>query len=264
MTRGRRNKVREAPERRCIASGVSGTTARLIRFVLGPDGTAVPDLAEKLPGRGAWLTADRALVEKACRKRLFSRAFRTQTQAPEDLADRLEALLASRLIETLALARKAGQVVTGFEKTRERLTGQRAGALVQAFDGAPEGRAKLRRLAPELPLIAVLGQAELGLAFGRDFAIHAALDKGGFARRALYEADRLAGLRPGATDPGHAERPAPCGAQEDAPHDARHGARHGAPDDDARYGSPHGSPHGGHIDDDQDAGPPRGPEQDNG
>lgn len=207
MTRGGASKLREGPERRCIASGERGPTGRLVRFVLGPGDALVPDLAAKLPGRGVWLTADRALVERAVAKKLFARAFRAQVAAPADLADRLEAALARRLVELIGLARKAGQAVAGFEKVRARLREGTVGVLLQASDGAADGKAKLARLADGLwaelaggragglPRIEVLNAAELGLAFGRDFAIHAALDRGGFADRALAEAERLAGLR---------------------------------------------------------------------
>ncbi len=200
MTRGGAVKNRAMPERRCIATGESGPTDRLIRFVLGPAAEVVPDLAAKLPGRGVWLTAERALVERAVAKKLFSRAFKAQAAAPADLADRLEALLAGRLIDVIGLARKAGQAVTGFEKTRTRLNEGAAGVLVQASDGAADGKAKLARMASRVPsgvaVIEVLDSTELGLAFGRDFAIHAALDRGGFADRAIGEAARLIGLRP--------------------------------------------------------------------
>jgi len=204
MTRGGMTKSRGEPERRCIATGESGPTDLLVRFVLGPDAQVVPDLAERLPGRGVWLTAERALVDKAVRKKLFSRAFKTQAAVPADLADRVEALLAQRLISVIGLARKAGQAVTGFEKVRARLKDGTAGALVQASDGAADGKAKLNRLADGLsgggtkrvPGIEILDSTELGLAFGRDFAIHAALDRGGFADRAIGEAARLRGLRP--------------------------------------------------------------------
>jgi len=182
-------------QRRCIASGESGPTDRLIRFVLDPDAQVVPDLAAKLPGRGIWLTAERSLVEKAVAKKLFSRAFRAQVVAPADLADRLEALLAGRLIDLIGLARRAGQAVTGFEKVRARLKEGSVGALVQASDGALDGKTKLARLAGEVPRIEVLNSNELGLAFGRDFAIHAALDRGGVAERVIAEAARLGGLR---------------------------------------------------------------------
>jgi len=199
VTRGGAVKTRDGPERRCIASGASGPTDRMIRFVLSPEGEAVPDLAGRLPGRGVWLTAERALVERAVKKRLFSRGFRAQARVPADLADRLEALLAARLVELIGLARKAGQAVAGFEKVRARLREHRVGALVEASDGAADGRGKLARLAGEAPVIAVLTSGELGLAFGRDFAIHAALDRGGFAERAFAEALRLEGLRPAAS-----------------------------------------------------------------
>jgi predicted RNA-binding protein YlxR (DUF448 family) len=204
MTRGGMTKSRGEPERRCIATGESGPTDLLVRFVLGPDAAVVPDLAERLPGRGVWLTARRALVDKAVTKKLFSRAFRSQALAPADLADRLEALLAQRLIDVISLARKAGQAVTGFEKVRARLKDGTAGALIQASDAADDGKTKLSRLADglaegagkQVPRIEILDSAELGLAFGRDFAIHAALDRGGFADRAIGEAARLCGLRP--------------------------------------------------------------------
>jgi len=203
MTRGGAAKARSrnraggegAPQRRCIASRESGPTDRLIRFVLGPDAQVVPDLAAKLPGRGVWVTADRALVEKAVAKKLFSRAFKAQAAAPADLADRLEALLAGRLIDLIGLARRAGQAVTGFEKVRAKLKDGSAGALVQASDGAQDGKTKVARLAREVPKIEVLNSKELGLAFGRDFAIHAALDRGGIADRVIAEATRLGGLR---------------------------------------------------------------------
>lgn len=200
MARGGRKKDRDGPERRCIATGESGSVGPLIRFVLGPDGTAVPDVAGKLPGRGAWLTADRTLVEKAVKKRLFSRAFRQPVETPEDLADLLEQLLANRLVDMVSLARKAGQAVTGAEKVRARIKDGTAGVLLQASDGAADGRAKLSQLAKaaggdRIAELTVLTSQELGLAFGREFAIHAALDVGGFAARVSAEAARLSGFR---------------------------------------------------------------------
>lgn len=188
-------KSRIGPERRCIATGESGPTERLIRFVLSPEHEVVPDLAAKLPGRGVWLTSDRVVIERAVTKRLFARGFRAQVKVPDALADRLEVMLAQRLIDLIGLARKAGQAVVGFEKTRARLKESGVGALITASDGAADGKAKLARVSGGTPIIQVLTGRELGLAFGRDFAIHAALDRGGFADRALAEALRLGGLR---------------------------------------------------------------------
>ena len=200
VPRGGRRKDRQGPERRCIATGESGATDRLIRFVVSPSGEAVPDIAGRLPGRGAWLTADRALVRQAVKRNVFSRAFRMPVSAPADLDDQLEALLARRLIDTVSLARKAGQAVTGSEKVRAAINSGSAAILLQATDGAADGVAKLAALARSagkgrISRVQVLTSAELGLAFGREFAIHAALDAGGIAVRALAEATRLSGFR---------------------------------------------------------------------
>src|SRR5690625_2549468 len=200
---GRRNdgrSPRSVPERRCIATGESGPSDRLIRFALSPEGEVVPDLAARLPGRGVWLSADRAAAEKAVKKRLFSRGFRAQVSVAEDLPDLLERLLVERMIAIIGFARKAGQAVTGAEKTRAKLRSGSAGLLIQARDGSPDGRRKMAALAHgtgngRIGLVELLDATELGLAFGRDFAIYAALDSGGFAARLAMEARRLSGFR---------------------------------------------------------------------
>lgn len=210
VTRGGRPKDRTEPERRCIATGERGPTAPLIRFVLGPDGRPVPDLAERLPGRGFWLGATRAAAETAVKRRAFARAARAPVETPADLPDLLEGLLARRLGEAISLARKAGLAVTGFEKVKARLKKGPVGALIEARDGSEQGRAKLRPLAGGAPVIDGLDGAELGLAFGRDFVIHAALDAGGATDRVLREARRLSGFRPGGALTGDRSRaPAP-------------------------------------------------------
>ena len=200
---GRRNdgrSPRSVPERRCIATGESGPADRLIRFALSPEGEAVPDLAARLPGRGVWLSADRGAAERAVKKRLFSRGFKAQATAPEDLPDLLERLLVERMIAIIGFARKAGQAVAGAEKTRAKLRSGMAGLLLQARDGSIEGRRKMAALAlgagdGRIGVVELLDATELGLAFGRDFAIYAALDSGGFAARLAMEARRLSGFR---------------------------------------------------------------------
>lgn len=188
------------PVRRCLASGERLPTERLIRFVVGPDGIVVPDLAAKLPGRGMWLSADARSIMTALDRKLFARAARAAVQAPTDLADRVTMLLVRRCIETVSLARRAGEAVCGFEKTRAELTAGRAAVLIQARDGAADGRGKLAAAAragtgPGVPIVSLLEAAEIGEAFGRETAVHAALAPGGLSRRFQAEAQRLAGFR---------------------------------------------------------------------
>ena len=198
MTRGGRSGRRDAPERRCIATGQSGPTAPLLRFVRAPDGTLVPDPSARLPGRGAWLTADRAALARATGKGLFARAFKAPVTVPDDLVGQIEAGLQRRAVEALGLARKAGLAISGFDAVHARLrTGLPVAALIEACDGAEQGRARLRPLAGEAPRIDCLDSAELGLAFGREIVIHAVLDSGGAAERAVREAERLRGFRGG-------------------------------------------------------------------
>lgn len=208
MTRGgRKQDTDDGPERRCIATGETQPRGGLVRFVVAPDGQVVADLAGRLPGRGIWVSADRAAIEKAARKGLFARAARAPVTAPADLADQVEAALARRLVDTIALARKAGQAVTGLEKAKDWLTSGHAVALVQASDGSVRERARLRPPAGPDSLIACLTGGELGLAFGRERAIHGALSAGGLAHRALEEAARLSGLRTTARDKGQDGQP---------------------------------------------------------
>lgn len=186
-------------ERRCIATGAAKDTSEMIRFVIGPEDRVVPDLARKLPGRGLWLTATRDAVELAVKKRRFNHAARRPVQVDDDLADRLEALLARRCIDGLGLARRAGDMVAGYEKVRAVLAGGSAGCLITARDASADGRDKLRRQAGAtpgaIPFVDALTVAELSLAIGRENVVHAALTRGKLTDRFLSEAGRLAGFR---------------------------------------------------------------------
>lgn len=186
--------TREAPLRRCIVSRGAFPRAQLIRFVLGPDGTLLPDLEGRLPGRGLWLQARRDVVETACAKGSFARAARTAVKVPDGLADRLEALLRRRCLDLVGLARRAGQLAAGFEQVRGWLEAERAAVLLEASDGAAGGRAKLIGSASALPLVTLFTAAELGAALGREQAVHVALAPGALAERLVAEASRLAGF----------------------------------------------------------------------
>lgn len=188
-------KDRDEPERRCIVTRASGPKAGLIRFVTGPDDEVVPDLAGRLPGRGMWVKADAATLALAGTKGYFSRAAKRPVKVPADLAARVEALLASRLVELVALARKAGQAVTGLEKTKAALVSGEAALLLQAADGSARERARLRPPGGESSLVSCLLAHELGLAFARDRVIHAAVLAGGLEDRIRDEALRLSGIR---------------------------------------------------------------------
>lgn len=194
MTRGGRIKDRETPERRCIVTGEVQPKAGLIRFVAGPDAEVVPDLAEKLPGRGFWVVADRAVLDRAAAKGLFSRGAKARVTAPPELVAMIEAGLAKRVTDTLSLARKAGLAVAGFEKVKDWLAAGRAKVLLQASDGSERGKGKLWT-PPGGRWFGCMTASELGLSFGRDHVIHSALAPGGLTDKLIRDASRLTGLR---------------------------------------------------------------------
>ena len=187
-------------ERRDIVSGDVMPEERLIRFVADPAGTVVPDLACKLPGRGIWVAADRASVEAAAKKGLFSRSAKTKLTATQDLADQVDRLLAARVLNGLGLAKRAGQLISGFEKVVAALGAGKAAWLVEASDGAPDGRRKIlsaARKSPRAPqLIGTWSASELGLALGGENVIHTAFLAGRVADRWTFDVLRLSGFRP--------------------------------------------------------------------
>lgn len=185
----------DAGSRRCIASGASKPRDTLLRFVVDPAGALVPDLGESLPGRGLWVSAERAALEKACERGLFARAARRPIAVAPDLIDEVERQLTARALDTLGLARRAGALTTGFDKVHRALTERRVAVLVEASDGARHGRARLGALARDIPVIAQFDGAALSRSLGRENVVHAALAPGRLAERFVRESARLAGVR---------------------------------------------------------------------
>jgi hypothetical protein len=195
------NSTAESPEsareRRCIVTGQVLPDAQLIRYVAGPDGLVVPDIAARLPGRGLWVTARRDVLERATAKGHFSRAAKAALRTPENLPDRVEMLLVARMSGDLGLARRSGQLLLGFDNVSRALAGPGVEALVEAEDGAADGRRKLLAQAKSaVAVIDCLTCAELSLALGRENVVHAALKSGRLLQRLLADAGRLRGFRP--------------------------------------------------------------------
>ena len=187
-------------ERKDVVSGAVMPEAALVRFVSGPDGEVVPDLARKLPGRGVWVAADRASVATAAKKNLFARSAKAPLKAGPDLADEVERLLRARVLSGLGLARRAGELVMGFEKVAKTVGAGRAAWLIEAVDGAGDGRGKLLRLArhatPPPGVLGLFNAQELGLALGGENVIHTAFLAGRAAGRWAEDVRRLEGFSP--------------------------------------------------------------------
>ena len=195
VTRGARHKRSKEPTRKCIALGTTAPREELIRFVLDPDGVVTPDLAEKLPGRGIWVSAQKDALQLAIDKNLFSRGAKAPAKIPEGLLDLTEHLLVKRIIELISLARRGGEALSGFEVVKGALISERARLLLQANDGSERQLGKLRSPEGKNTYFNCLNQVELGLAFGRENVIHGALKAGALTKRIVVEGKRLTGFR---------------------------------------------------------------------
>jgi uncharacterized protein len=169
-------------ERLCVATREVRPVGELMRFVVGPDGSVVPDLKNRLPGRGVWISARRHLVEEAVRRHLFGRAFKADVRVSAELADELDLLLERSALNALSIAHKAGLVVLGFAKVEAAVATAPLVALIRARDAGEESG---RRLAAALrhradhgakaKIVEVFPSAQLDLALGRLNVVHAAL-----------------------------------------------------------------------------------------
>ena len=186
--------------RRDIASGQSVDTSGLIRFVVSPDGQLVPDLAAKLPGRGMWVASERPALETALKKNIFTRSAKRQVKAGPDLLQTVHDLLRSRCLDLLGLARRDGSLINGFEKVLASVKSGQAAWLVEASDGASDGRSRILSAAKaqnRVPnLCGCFSNAELSLALGTENAIHVALLSGRRVQRWSLEMTRLSGFEP--------------------------------------------------------------------
>src|SRR6202161_1529512 len=124
---------RTARSRMCAVTRQVRPIDELIRFVVSPQGEVVPDLKRKLPGRGLWVSASRQAVAEAVRRNHFSKGFKRDVRAAATLAADTEALLVRSGVEALAMAAKAGQVVSGFSKVEGALAQRQSQTLVRAL-----------------------------------------------------------------------------------------------------------------------------------
>jgi len=209
-----------AAERTCALTREPLTPEEGLRFVAGPDGGIVPDLGRRLPGRGVWLTASRAVVAEAARKGAFQRSLKRPVAVPDGLPELVEQLLVKRTVEALSLANKAGLVTTGFTKVEIAVQQGACAFLVHASDAARDGVEKLDRKfvggfensraadarnGAREHILDCLSSAELSLAMGRSNVVHAALARGGAATRFSREAERLRRYRAPASAYAHGE-----------------------------------------------------------
>lgn len=194
-----------APLRTCIVTREHMPPEELIRFVEGPDGQIVPDVARRLPGRGVWVTAERPTVAEATKRKAFARSLKRQVVVPPDLPDMVERLLVKRAMDALSFANKAGLVTTGFTRIESAVASGSVAALLHGQEAAADGVGKLDRrfqavckqMGKPAPIIQELTVEQMSLALGRSNVVHAAVSAGGATKNFLNEVGRVTRYRSG-------------------------------------------------------------------
>lgn len=197
--------VAPGTERTCALTRELKPVAEMIRFVIGPAGDAVPDVKRKLPGRGIWITASRTAIEGAVEQNVFARGFKRDVRVARDLAEQTEHLIEHAALDALAIAGKAGVIVTGFSKVEAAIGQAGVLALIHAADAGDDGKRKLaaalrRNTAGESREIMVIDAftgTQLDLALARPNVVHAALLGGPGSETFLTRAVRLIRFRTG-------------------------------------------------------------------
>jgi uncharacterized protein len=183
------------PVRRDLASRKSGDSDGMLRFVVDHERRLVPDLAGRLPGRGFWVEASAESVARAVKRRAFDRQAGGTVTVPADLPALLERLLVQRCLDAIGLARRAGELVSGFDQVAAVLASGASGVLLEASDAAIHGRQKLRAKQGDGPVVDHFTRMELGRALGRDAVVHAWIKDGRLATRLTADAAKLDGFR---------------------------------------------------------------------
>ena len=194
---------RAVPERTCIVTRVTHQQSELIRFALSPTNEVVPDIAAKLPGRGAWVLNSSEVLATAIARKAFNRAWRQQVKIPGDLVERVDILLKRYALDTLSLANKAGCVICGYTNVNKCILETPNILLLQASDASVEGCRRLARKyraicdASEIEshIVDIFTVKQISLALGKPNVVHAAIKRETVTNKFINAALRVAKFR---------------------------------------------------------------------
>ncbi len=213
------------PERTCVLTRRKGTRDSLIRLALGPDGQVGPDVRARAPGRGAWISVDRAELDaanaKGKLKGALARAFKVgDLQIPADLGEQTERALRQAALDRLGLEARGGTLINGADRIEAAARAGKVHLLIHAADAAEDGSKSLDQAwrtggGDPRGLIFPEPRSILSMALGRENVVHVALTDPAAASRVSHALVRWRAF----TDPrtgldGGAPAPAPGSAEE--------------------------------------------------
>ncbi|MBB4076431.1 hypothetical protein GGR08_000731 [Bartonella fuyuanensis] len=170
-------------ERTCIVTRKNASVQTLIRFVIGPNNQIVPDLKANLPGRGVWISAHHAVIEKAVKQKAFHKNFKTDVKVSPNLVRIIDTLLLKAALSSLAMARKAGAIVTGATRIDAAIRSGQVILVLHAKETTEGGKRKIaqaihtiqQQTNRTIKTISLFTSDEMRVAFGSNPVMHVAL-----------------------------------------------------------------------------------------
>ena len=181
--------------RKCLVTGINTDKKHLIRFVIDPKKNLIADIEQTLPGRGYWVQAEREIILKALKNKVFFKAISDKITIQLNLLDIIEKQIKQKLINQISLSRKAGKAIFGFDKIKSILASKTINLLIQANDGSI--KEKKRIVVKSIPQIIdnCLSGSELGKIFGKDWVVHCAILDAKISEKMIFNANRLNNLK---------------------------------------------------------------------
>ena len=203
--KGLHKAFKASPQRKCSVTGNIYNKAEMIRFVIGPDESLVPDLAAKLPGRGVYVACTAEAVKAIAQKGKLAKAVQRSLKRSlakgaieQDLVGQVAGLLKKRLLDRLGMQLRSGMLIVGFDKLVEITKAVQGngffkkdkyfGAAFSASDAAEDSLRKINNALRQSQLDEDVAQItslpltrdEISQALGKENAVHmlAFQDKG--------------------------------------------------------------------------------------
>lgn len=165
------------PNRTCLMTGEEKPQNMLLRFTLTPDRQVIPDFKKRLEGKGFYISNSKQILSQAINKNIF-RKFGKNTSVVPNLLEIVENILKNKALDSINLANKAGDLVCGLDKVKEKLAKNQVAFLLQATNAGDDGKNKIQSAAKDIKILTLFSSEELDKALNKTNTVHLAILKG--------------------------------------------------------------------------------------
>ena len=185
----------EAPQRSCLGCRTSKDKSLLLRFIQTPEMEILPDLDNRLPGRGAYTCINRRCLAAAVEQKQFKRSFKhdVSVMPAEQLIEHVSYQLHGRIIGLIGLANKAGMITGGGSMVTDALRNKKKpGLVIVAADVSEAIGSKIIHAAAShhVPHRTIITKDDLGAILGKAPRSAIAVASGGFVAQLMKAIDR--------------------------------------------------------------------------